>query len=422
MTEPISCDFLVIGGGAAGFFAAIRAAEANPGTKVIILEKGREVLQKVKVSGGGRCNVTHACFDAKELVKHYPRGGKALHGPFSRFQPGDTIGWFEQRGVRLKIEEDGRMFPVTDNSMTIVNCLLQAASKAGVEVRTGENATHFAKQENENGGWIVATQSGHQYQASSLMIATGSSPRIWELLKELGHAIVPPVPSLFTFNIKDKRIEGLMGLSVPSAMVKVVGEKLAATGPLLITHWGMSGPGILRLSAWGARILAEKSYRFDIEVSWLNYATEEMVEELNEAKLEHAKKLVAAQCPFPSLPRRLWESLVAAAGIAPDLRWADLGKEKLRKLATELGAGRYLVTGKSTFKEEFVTSGGVELDEVNFKTFESKLHPGLYFAGEVLDIDAITGGFNFQAAWTGGWLVGTAVANDHHHQQAHLNA
>ncbi|MBK8563378.1 MAG: NAD(P)/FAD-dependent oxidoreductase [Saprospiraceae bacterium] len=415
MPETISCDFLVIGGGAAGFFAAIRAAESKPGTKVVILEKGREVLQKVKVSGGGRCNVTHACFDAKELVKHYPRGSKALHGPFSRFQPGDTIGWFEQRGVRLKIEEDGRMFPVTDNSMTIVNCLLQAASKAGVEVRTGENVTHFAPQQTEKAGWLIATQSGSQFQAKNLMVATGSSPRIWELLRELGHAIVSPVPSLFTFNIKDKRIDGLMGLSVPSATVKVVGEKLVATGPLLVTHWGMSGPGILRLSAWGARILAEKGYRFDIEVSWLNYTTDELVEELNEAKLEHAKKLVASQCPFPSLPRRLWESLVAVAGVASDSRWADLGKEKLRKLATELAAGRYSVTGKSTFKEEFVTAGGVELDEVNFKTFESKLHPGLYFAGEVLDIDAITGGFNFQAAWTGGWLVGTAVANGHRH-------
>ncbi|MCC6723365.1 MAG: NAD(P)/FAD-dependent oxidoreductase [Saprospiraceae bacterium] len=409
MSESISCDFLVIGGGAAGFFAAIRAAEAKPGIKVIILEKGREVLQKVKVSGGGRCNVTHACFDAKELVKNYPRGSKALLGPFSRFQPGDTIGWFDQRGVQLKIEDDGRMFPVTDNSMTIVHCLQAAAVKAGVEVRTGENVAHFAKQESGNGGWLVASQSGLQFQTKNLMVATGSSPRVWEMLKELGHSIVPPVPSLFTFNIKDKRIDGLMGLSVPSAAVKVVGEKLAATGPLLITHWGMSGPGILRLSAWGARILAEKNYRFEIEVSWLNYTVEEMAEELNEAKLEHARKFVASQCPFPALPRRLWESLVAFAGILPDLRWADLGKDKLRRLATELGGGRYHVTGKSTFKEEFVTAGGVDLDEVNFKTFESKLQGGLFFAGEVLDIDAITGGFNFQAAWTGGWLVGTAV-------------
>jgi predicted Rossmann fold flavoprotein len=423
MPEKISCDFLVIGGGAAGFFAAIRAAELNTGSKVIILEKGRDVLQKVKVSGGGRCNVTHACFDPRELVKHYPRGSKALLGPFSRFQPGDTVGWFEQRGVRLKAEEDGRMFPVTDSSQTIINCLMQAAEKAGVQVRTGENVVQILLpkpsenkapngQPNKLGGhtWQVASQSGNVFQSKSIMVATGSSPRIWELLRELGHSIVPAVPSLFTFNIKDKRLEGLMGLSVPSAAVRVLGEKLTATGPLLITHWGMSGPGILRLSAWGARILAEKNYRFDIEVSWLNYSAEEMAEELTEFKLASPKKFVASQCPFPTLPRRLWESLVAASGIATDLRWADLGKDKLRKLATELGAGRYPVTGKSTFKEEFVTAGGIDLDEVNFKSFESKILPGLYFGGEVLDIDAITGGFNFQAAWTGGWLVGSAVA------------
>ena len=409
MPETSSCHFLVIGGGAAGFFAAIRAAECRPSEKVVILEKSRDVLQKVKVSGGGRCNVTHACFDPRELVKHYPRGSKALLGPFNRFQPGDTVAWFEQRGVRLKAEEDGRMFPVTDSSQTIINCLMESASKAGVQVLTGENVLQITPPKSPGGTWQVASQSGTVFQTKKIMVATGSSPRIWELLRELGHTIVPPVPSLFTFNIKDARLTGLMGLSVPSAAVRVLGEKLAATGPLLITHWGMSGPGILRLSAWGARILAEKNYKFDIEVSWLNYTPDEMAEELTEAKLASPKKMVAAQNPFPTLPRRLWESLVAAAGIATDLRWADLSKEKLRKLATELGAGRYHVSGKSTFKEEFVTAGGIDLDEVNFKNFESKIHPGLHFAGEVLDIDAITGGFNFQAAWTGGWLVGSAV-------------
>jgi predicted Rossmann fold flavoprotein len=412
MAEPIFTHFLIIGGGAAGFFAAIRAAEACPGARVVILEKGRDVLQKVKVSGGGRCNVTHACFDPKELVKNYPRGSKALHGPFSRFQPGDTIGWFEQRGVKLKIEEDGRMFPVTDSSQTIINCLLQSAQKAGVEVLTGENAVSVTAPETPGGFWKLASQSGNVFQTKKLMFATGSSPRIWEMLRELGHQIVPPVPSLFTFNIKNPRLAGLMGLSVPSATVRVLGEKLTATGPLLITHWGLSGPGILRLSAWGARILSGKNYHFDIEVSWLNTSSDGVLEELNEVKLASPKKLVAAQNPFPALPRRLWESLVAAADIAPDLRWADVSKEKLRKLATELGAGRYQVTGKSTFKEEFVTAGGIDLDEVNFKTFESKIHPGLYFAGEVLDIDGITGGFNFQAAWTGGWLAGSAVAEN----------
>ncbi len=409
MPAKTFCDFLVIGGGAAGFFAAIRAAECNPNTQVIILEKGREVLQKVKVSGGGRCNVTHACFDPRELVKHYPRGSRELLGPFSRFQPGDTVGWFEQRGVRLKAEEDGRMFPVTDNSQTIINCLMQAALKAGVQVLTGENAQQITPTKSPGGTFLVASQSGTVFHTKKLMVATGSSTRIWELLGEMGHRIVPAVPSLFTFNIKDPRLNGLMGLSVPSAAVWVLGEKLSATGPLLITHWGMSGPGILRLSAWGARILAEKKYNFDIEVSWLNYSADEMAEELGEAKLAHPKKWVASQNPFPTLPRRLWESLVAASGIPSDLRWADLSKEKLRKLSTELGAGRYHVSGKSTFKEEFVTAGGIALEEVNFKTFESKIHQGLHFAGEVLDIDAITGGFNFQAAWTGGWLVGSAV-------------
>ena len=410
MPEKTFCDFLVIGGGAAGFLAAIRAAECNPAARVVILEKGREVLQKVKVSGGGRCNVTHACFDPRELVKHYPRGSRELLGPFSRFQPGDTVGWFEQRGVRLKSEEDGRMFPVTDNSQTIINCLLQAAKKAGVQVLTGENVQKISLPKTPGGTWLVASQSGTVFQTKKLMVATGSSSRIWELLGELGHSIVPAVPSLFTFNIKDPRLAGLMGLSVTLAAVRVLGEKLTATGPLLITHWGMSGPGILRLSAWGARILAEKKYNFEIEVSWLNYTADEMAEELGEAKLSFSKKLVASQNPFPTLPRRLWESLVAASGIPADLRWADLNKEKLRKLASELGAGCYHVSGKSTFKEEFVTAGGIALEEVNFKTFESKIHPGLHFAGEVLDIDAITGGFNFQAAWTGGWLVGTAVS------------
>ncbi|MCF8246602.1 MAG: NAD(P)/FAD-dependent oxidoreductase [Saprospiraceae bacterium] len=412
MAEKIFCDFLVIGGGAAGFFAAIRAAECSPGARVIILEKGREVLQKVKVSGGGRCNVTHACFDPRELVKHYPRGSKALLGPFSRFQPGDTVAWFEQRGVRLKAEEDGRMFPVTDSSQTIINCLQQSANKTGVQVLTGENVQQITPPKTAGGLWSVASQSGTIFQTKKLMVATGSSARIWQLLGELGHSIVPAVPSLFTFNVKGPRLTGLMGLSVPSATVRVLGEKLTATGPLLITHWGMSGPGILRLSAWGARILAEKKYNFDIEVSWLNYSADEMAEELGEAKLTFSKKLVASQNPFPTLPRRLWESLVAASGIASDLRWADLPKEKLRKLAIELGAGQYHVSGKSTFKEEFVTAGGIALDEVNFKTFESKIHPGLHFAGEVLDIDAITGGFNFQAAWTGGWLVGSAVGKN----------
>ncbi len=402
-------EVLIVGGGAAGFFSAITFAEANPGVRVAILEKGREVLQKVKVSGGGRCNVTHACFDAKELVKNYPRGSKALIGPFHRFSPSDTVEWFRGRGVRLKTEADGRMFPVTDNSETIVHCLLDAARRSGVEVLTGQNVVSIQPPD-ASGHWRLKAQAGDIFQSKKLMIATGSSPRFWEMLAGLGHRIVPPVPSLFTFNIKDPRLTGLLGISVPEARVQVKGEKLSAAGPLLITHWGMSGPAILRLSAWGARALHQRNYRFEIEVNWLGKVTTgEALETLNQLKLDWSKKIVAVNGPFPDLPKRLWERFVVAAGIPESMRWADLNKEKLRQLGLQLTSGSFQVNGKSTFKEEFVTAGGVDLDEIDFKKFESKIHPGLFLAGEVLDIDAITGGFNFQAAWTGGFLAGSAM-------------
>jgi predicted Rossmann fold flavoprotein len=410
MSKNSVFDLLIVGGGAAGFFTAITFAEGHPGAKVAILEKGREVLQKVKVSGGGRCNVTHACFDAKELVKNYPRGEKALIGPFHRFGPADTVEWFRGRGVKLKTEADGRMFPVTDNSETIVQCLTESARQAGVEVLTGQNVVSIQPPGESHPLFQIKTHSGEVFQSKNLMIATGSSPRFWEMLGALGHRIVPPVPSLFTFNIKDPRIAGLPGISVPVANVHVKGEKLSASGPLLITHWGMSGPAILRLSAWGARLLHERNYRFEIEVNWLGKMTSaEVAEVLNQAKLDVAKKIVTGSGPFSEIPKRLWESLVSAVGIPAGVRWADLNKEKLRKLAGQLTAASFQVNGKSTFKEEFVTAGGVHLDEVDFKKFESKIHPGLYFAGEVLDIDAITGGFNFQAAWTGGFVAGSAM-------------
>lgn len=401
---------LVTGGGAAGFFTAIAFAEANPGANVAILEKGREVLQKVKVSGGGRCNVTHACFDAKELIRNYPRGSKALIGPFHRFGPADTVEWFQSRGVKLKTEADGRMFPVTDNSETIIHCLTTAAHRAGVEILTGRNVVSILPPDELHPDWKLKTQAGEEFFGKKLMVASGSSSRFWEMLAALGHQIVPPVPSLFTFNIKDPRIAGLLGLSVPYASVKIIDEKLEASGPLLITHWGMSGPAILRLSAWGARVLHERSYRFEILVNWLgNKTTAEIIESLNRLKLEWAKKIVAGNVAFPAIPKRLWESLVAATGIPAEMRWADLSKEKGKQLALQLTAATFGVNGKSTFKEEFVTAGGVHLDEVDFKRFESKIHPGLFLAGEVLDIDAITGGFNFQAAWTGGYLAGNAA-------------
>lgn len=399
-----SFDVVIAGGGAAGFFSAINIAEINPNLKIAILERGSEVLSKVRISGGGRCNVTHACFIPNDLVKFYPRGEKELRGPFNRFCSGDTIEWFERHGVELKIEEDGRMFPVTDSSQTIIDCFLKATEKLRIEIITGESIQSVFKTDNY---WKVETKKEHYY-CTDLVMATGSNPKIWELLNGLGHTIVPPVPSLFTFNIKDQRIKGLMGLSA-LASVKVKGMKLEASGPLLITHWGMSGPGILRLSAWGARELAEKKYQFVLQVNWLNDVDyTDCLEELKAIKQEQAKKLAGKKSPF-DLPNRLWESLVLAANITDDLRWADVSGKQLQALASQLTQGEFQVNGKSTFKEEFVTAGGVELKEVNFKTMESKFAENLYFAGEILNIDAITGGFNFQNAWTGGFIAAQSI-------------
>ena len=401
-----SYDVIIAGGGAAGFFTAINIADANPNLKIAILERGKEVLSKVRVSGGGRCNVTHACFVPDDLVKFYPRGEKELRGPFNRFCSGDTIEWFEKRGVELKIEEDGRMFPVTDSSQTIIDCFLSATKKHGIQILTGESIQSIYKADTH---WKITTQND-TFLADKLVMATGSNPKIWEMLQELGHTIVPPVPSLFTFNIKDPRIKDLMGVSA-LATVKVKKSKLEASGPLLITHWGMSGPGILRLSAWGARELFDKSYQFALQVNWLNDVDlEECDVLLKEIKQEHAKKLVGKKSPF-DFPNRLWESLVNAAGILPDTKWADLTRNQLQALANQLVNGEYQVNGKSTFKEEFVTAGGVELKEVNFKTMESRRVENLYFAGEVLNIDAITGGFNFQNAWTGGFIAAEAITS-----------
>lgn len=395
-----SFDVVIAGGGAAGFFTAINIAEINPSLKIAILERGSEVLSKVRISGGGRCNVTHACFIPNDLVKFYPRGEKELRGPFNRFCSGDTIEWFERHGVELKIEEDGRMFPVTDSSQTIIDCFLKATEKLKIEVITGESIQSVFKADDF---WKVETKKEHYY-CTNLVMATGSNPKIWELLKGLGHTIVPPVPSLFTFNIKDKRIKGLMGLSAV-ASVKVKGMKLEASGPLLITHWGMSGPGILRLSAWGARELAEKKYQFVLQVNWLNDIDyEDCLEQLKAIKQEQAKKLAGKKSPF-DLPNRLWESLFTAANITDDLRWADVSGKQLQALASQLTQGEFQVNGKSTFKEEFVTAGGIDLKEVNFKNYQSKLFENLYFAGEVINVDAITGGFNFQNAWTGAYIL-----------------
>ena len=402
-----SFDIIIAGGGAAGFFTAINIAEGNPKLKIAILERGKEVLSKVRISGGGRCNVTHACFIPNDLVKYYPRGEKELRGPFNTFCSGDTIEWFEKHGVELKIEDDGRMFPVTDSSQTIIDCFLNATKKLGIQVLTGESIQSIYKAEDH---WKIETQKDI-FLCENLVMATGSNPKMWDMMQEMGHTIVSPVPSLFTFNIKDPRIKDLMGVSA-IASVKVKNTKLEASGPLWITHWGMIGPAILRVSAWGARELFAKNYQFVLQVNWLNDVDFEECEEiLKGLKQEQAKKTVAKQSPF-SFPNRLWQSLVVASGIQSEARWADLSKNQLQALANQLVNAEFNVNGKSTFKEEFVTAGGIDLKEVNFKTMESKCHEKLYFAGEILNIDAITGGFNFQNAWTGGFILSQAILSN----------
>jgi predicted Rossmann fold flavoprotein len=400
----------IIGGGAAGFFAAITCAEANRDSTVIIFERGKSVLEKVKISGGGRCNVMHACYDPKALVQYYPRGSKELLGAFMQFGPQQTVEWFEKRGVKLKTEADGRMFPVTDDAQTISDCLQRAAHQARVQVRTSTRVEKITRNADSKKWQLWLQGESKPLEFHKVMIAAGSSTAVWEQLGGLGHTIVEPVPSLFTFNIKDSRIKDLLGISVPEARLRIPGTKLEASGPLLITHWGMSGPAILRLSAWGARELSRMQYQFTLEVNWTGkFNLVEITTQLQEQKTGNPKKSIAANTQF-GLPIRLWQRLTAAAGIDETLRWADIDKKRLQQLAAEIGAGAFKVTGKSTFKEEFVTAGGVLLKEVNFKTFESRVLPGLFMAGEILDIDAITGGFNFQAAWTGGHLAGLAMA------------
>jgi predicted Rossmann fold flavoprotein len=397
-------DIIIVGGGAAGFFTAINIVEKNLKLKVAILERGQEVLTKVRISGGGRCNVTHACFVPNDLVTFYPRGEKELRGPFHQFCSGDTIDWFEKHNVELKMEDDGRMFPVSNSAQTIIDCFLTATQKLGIDVLTGQSVQSIFKKDDY---WKVETNH-ESFACKSLIMTTGSNPKVWEMLQSLGHKIIAPVPSLFTFNIKDTRIKDLMGLSA-LASVKVKNSKLEASGPLLITHWGMSGPGILRLSAWGAIELAKKKYQFTIFVNWLQDKTyEETADILRELKLEHAKKAVSKKSPF-DLPNRLWESIVLASEIEAETKWTDLTKNQLTSLTNQLTTAEFKVNGKSTFKEEFVTAGGIDLKEINFKTMESKMLSNLYFAGEIVNIDAITGGFNFQNAWTSGFIVANSV-------------
>ena len=407
---PSSWDVVIAGGGPAGFFAAIRCAELGLQLRVLILERASQTLSKVLISGGGRCNVTNACFDPAKLVTFYPRGGNELRGAFSRFQAVDTVEWFESRGVKLKAEPDGRMFPVTDSSQTIAEALRHAAKKAGVVVRVGTNLLGVER-DSENGFRI---EVGKEAKVSSidtkkLLIATGSDRKILGIVTSLGHSIEEPVPSLFTFNIKDQRIEGLAGISVENVTLKM--DSIIQRGSLLITHWGMSGPAVLRTSAWGARELHQKKYRAKLIVNWLADLSFEKALEVvtrNKEWKENARKKVLTHPAFSQIPGRLWKQLVGFVG---EKNWADLSKAELRQLAQELTAGEFLIEGKGQFKEEFVTCGGVKLNEVDFKTMQSRLVNGLFFAGEVLNIDGITGGFNFQSAWTTGWLAGTALAS-----------
>lgn len=401
----------VIGGGAAGFFGAIACAEQYPHTQVTLLEAGRRPLSKVLISGGGRCNVTHACFDPALLVQNYPRGGRALRGAFSRFQPRDTVRWFEQHGVRLKTEADGRMFPVTDDSATIATCLTQAARQAGVTLRTQAIVTAV---EHQSQGFRLRLKTGENWICDRLLIATGSNPQGYRFAKALGHTLIPPVPSLFTFNIPDPVLRQLAGVAVERVQVQlqIPQEKpLKQAGPLLITHWGMSGPAVLKLSAWGARLLHEQGYRATLQVNWLpQHNPEALRSQLMAVKDQVAKRAIANYCPV-DLPRRLWQYLIQRAEIDPQQNWAELSKKALNRLIQELTQGQYPIAGKGVFKEEFVTCGGVSLKEIDFKTMESRRCPGLYFGGEVLDIDGITGGFNFQSAWTTGWIAGQAMGS-----------
>ena len=402
-------EVIIIGGGAAGFFTAVNAALLNPDYKITLLEKSNKLLSKVLVSGGGRCNVTHACFENGLLVKSYPRGEKELRSAFNKFTTTDTINWFKEQGVELKAEDDGRMFPVTNSSETIANCLLDAAKNLAIKIKTSISVKEIIV--NENKTFTLKTDADHALHCDKLVIATGGNPKSesYNWLRQIGHTIIPPVPSLFTFNIPDKTLTKLMGVSVPQARVKVKGTKLETEGPLLITHWGMSGPAVLKGSAWGARTLNDLNYDFVAIIDWLcRYKEDELREELLFQKENHAPRQVVS-IPLFDLPKRLWEYLTTKAEINENTRWADVNKKQINSLINILIRDEYPVKGKTTFKEEFVTCGGVSLKEIDFATMQSRKIPNLYFAGEVLDIDGITGGFNFQSAWTTGWIAANSL-------------
>ncbi len=400
-------NIAIIGGGAAGFFAALSAKKHFPDYTVIIFEKSAKVLSKVKISGGGRCNVTNACFDNKELAKHYPRGENNLRKAFEQFNAQSTVDWFEQRNVALKTYPDNCIFPQSNDSQTIIDCFTKEATTLGIEIKFNQSITAISRTEN---GFELSTRET-KFHADKVIVTTGGHPKRsgLEWLEKLGHTVIEPVPSLFTFNMPQDPIRELMGNVVENATVKVEGTKLIGKGPLLVTHWGMSGPAILQLSAWGARILAYKAYQFSVLVNWLDDEKDEGLRvHLSKIIEEHGGKMIGNLNPFP-MTSRLWNFLLTKSEINPEMRWNDLGKNVTNKLVNTLINDRYVVSGKTTFKEEFVTAGGISLQDVNFKTMESKIVPGMFFAGEVLDIDGITGGFNFQAAWTTGFVAGKSV-------------
>lgn len=401
---------VVIGGGAAGFFTAMNAARMEPRLKVMILEKTGKLLSKVRISGGGRCNVTHACFDLTEMIRRYPRGANFLKKAFHHFFTNDTIDWFKQRGVQLKTEADGRMFPQSNTSETIAQCLLEEAARYGVEIQLHKDVKNIAA-ENEKQSFTLLLADGSTLRADCVCIACGGFPKSsqFEWLQQLGHSISNPVPSLFTFNMPGNSITKLMGVSVEEAQVKVTGTKLEQRGPLLITHWGMSGPVILKLSAWGARELAEKNYGFEILVNWLpEYTEQSLRDDWPAIRQKHAGTKMASRNGF-GLPARLWEYLLQQSGIGGDQRWDDLTAKMQNSLMQNLVAQKFVIKGKTTFKEEFVTAGGIQLQEVDVNTMQSKKRAGVFFAGEILDVDGITGGFNFQHAWTSGWIAANGI-------------
>ena len=411
-------DVIIVGAGACGLFTAINIAERAPHMHIRILEKSKEALGKVRISGGGRCNLTNAEENLHEFVKNYPRGHRELLSVFSRFSPQNTIEWFEGHKVPLKQEADGRIFPASNSSQTVIDCFLSLAKRYHIEILYRQNIQSFSYEQDV---WQV--QGTETFLGRHLVIATGSNPKIWQLLAGLGHTIVPPVPSLFTFATKDPFIEELAGVS-KQVGVKLLDhqgtplkvpliDKQGLIGALLITHWGFSGPAVLKLSAFAARILAELEYKFALQINWLAQAdelltTQDVLTILQEEKQQHPRKELQNHCPFP-LAKKLWNKLLERAGVLPHQLWAELNKGQLHALAKELTASTFSIEDKAPFKEEFVTAGGVSLKEIDFKSFRSKLYPTLYIGGEALDIDAVTGGYNFQNAWSSGYIISTMI-------------